>query len=514
VNISIKRAVCLCLASASCGATTIAAAADTSTAEGNLGEIVVTAQHREQKESDVGISMTVVTNEQLGALGVTNSRDISNFTPGVFLSGAVGGQSTQYTIRGVGQSDFNDAIESPNATYIDDVYAPVAQASSLGVFDVDRLEVLKGPQGTLFGRNATGGAILTVITQPKLGTTEGYANLSYGLYNETKLEAAFNVPVSSDAAIRVSGYYHYRDNFWDNLYPAGITPGVQYNNYGAPAGVNYETWGPQGLNSGGLHEWGLRGQLLLRPSDQLTARLSVNAGGSRMPGPAQTEVPSTPVFNAAGQVIDEIPTPAGDTRTGIGPGGVNVNPGGFIGFSPSAGGVRPTPGGTWWGPPVGAQDLNFSQTFVSPKNWTKSATATLHLDYQMSGATLTSITAYQHYSKSLMNNVTGDPVNSLYYGTLADYNVFSEELRLAGKNSQLTWQTGAYYLHNSAWNTQDIKGEPGSLWALVNGAPQDRFDLHLRSDGLELCPKADPGDWRSRGVRASELRLQAVHGGE
>jgi iron complex outermembrane receptor protein len=173
------------------------------------------------------------------------------------------------------------------------------------------------------------------------------------------------------------------------------------------------------------------------------------------------------VYNAAGQVIDIQPLAANDARTGIGPNGENVNPGGFVGLSPSAGGTRPQAGGTWWGVPVGPENLEFGQNFVSTTNFTKSFNSVLHLDYEMGGATLTSISAYQHYSKSLMNLVTGDPVNSLFYGTLAHYDVFSEELRLSGKTDSVNWQTGVYYLHNNAWNTQDIKGEPGSLWALA-----------------------------------------------
>jgi outer membrane receptor protein involved in Fe transport len=124
-------------------------------AQGVLEEVVVSAQKREQNIQDVGISMSAFTGDQLKALGVEESFDIAAFTPGVHISGNLAGQNTQFTIRGVTQNDFNDIVEAPNAVYLDEGYIAVAQAQTFGVYDIDRVEVLKGPQGTLFGRNAT-----------------------------------------------------------------------------------------------------------------------------------------------------------------------------------------------------------------------------------------------------------------------------------------------------------------------------------------------------------------------
>ena len=128
-------------------------------AQNVLEEVVVSAQKREQNIQDVGISMSAFTGEQLKALGVQESFDVAAFTPGVHISGNLAGQNTQFTIRGVTQNDFNDIVEAPNAVYLDEGYVAVAQAQTFGVYDIDRVEVLKGPQGTLFGRNATGGLV-------------------------------------------------------------------------------------------------------------------------------------------------------------------------------------------------------------------------------------------------------------------------------------------------------------------------------------------------------------------
>jgi len=444
-------------------------------------EIIVTAQHREQRQSDVGISMAVQSGDNLRALGVTSSADIAKFTPGVFLTGAVGGQSLQYTVRAVSQSDFNDAIESPIATYLDGVYMPVAQGASMAIFDIDRVEILKGPQGTLFGRNATGGLVHTVIAEPKIGSFEGFVNGSYGLYNEAKLEGAINAPLGTAAAVRLSGFWHHRDNFWRNNYPNNIAPGIKYDEFGSP-GITY---GPKGGDTGKVDEWGARFQVKWEPTDDLTIRLAVSGAETKAVTPASIEVPTSVVFNDAGQIIDIVPTAPDDTRLAIGPGGANYTNLanlGFAGVSPSAGGTRPVPGGNWWGQlRDDAEGLRFSQAFVRPNNKTTSFNAALHLDYDLGGVDLTSISSYQRYTKDLMNTVDGSPVNFLTYGTLARYNVFTQEVRLAGNSDRLTWQVGAFYLNNDAWNVQDIKGQRGSLWASVFGAADTGIDLDERA---------------------------------
>ena len=121
-----------------------------------LDEIVVTAQKREQDIQDVGISVSAFTGEQLKALNIQDSSQIAAFVPGVHRGGALAGQNTQFTIRGVTQNDFNDIVEAPNAVYLDEGYIAIAQAQTFALFDIERVEILKGPQGTLFGRNATG----------------------------------------------------------------------------------------------------------------------------------------------------------------------------------------------------------------------------------------------------------------------------------------------------------------------------------------------------------------------
>lgn len=141
-----------------------------------MEKIVVTAQKRIESVQTVGIAITAFNGDQLEQLGVENSTDIAKFTPGVSLSGSFAGQQQQFSIRGVTQNDFNDHVESPNAVYIDEGYVAMQQGQIFSTFDLERVEVLKGPQGTLFGRNSTGG-LVSFISRKPTEDLEGYLDL-------------------------------------------------------------------------------------------------------------------------------------------------------------------------------------------------------------------------------------------------------------------------------------------------------------------------------------------------
>jgi hypothetical protein len=134
-----------------------------------LEEIVVTAQKREQSIQDVGITITAWSGEQMRELSFEDSFDIARMTPGVHISGNNGGQKTLFTIRGVTQNDFNDQTEAPVAVYVDEGYVGFGQGQVFGLFDLNRVEILKGPQGTLFGRNALDAFAATLETDDILG---------------------------------------------------------------------------------------------------------------------------------------------------------------------------------------------------------------------------------------------------------------------------------------------------------------------------------------------------------
>ncbi len=131
-----------------------------------MEEVVVTAQKREESIQDVGIAITAFSGEQLDTFGFTSSTDIATLTPGVHLSGNNGGNTLQFTVRGVANPEFADLLETPNAVYVDEGYVATGQGQMFANFDMERVEILKGPQGTLFGRNAIGGAINIITKTP------------------------------------------------------------------------------------------------------------------------------------------------------------------------------------------------------------------------------------------------------------------------------------------------------------------------------------------------------------
>ncbi|MCX7055935.1 MAG: TonB-dependent receptor plug domain-containing protein [Proteobacteria bacterium] len=161
------------------GTIVLYAGAFTARAE-NLDDTLVTAQKRTQHEQDVGIALTVLSGEQLGALGKSDSVQIAALIPGVSISGSSGNQSAQFSIRGVTQNDFSDHVEAPNAVYIDEGYVGFSQGQMFGLFDLDHVEILKGPQGTLFGRNTEGGA-LSIVSKAPSGEFGG--RMQFALYH-------------------------------------------------------------------------------------------------------------------------------------------------------------------------------------------------------------------------------------------------------------------------------------------------------------------------------------------
>src|SRR6266403_1590793 len=169
------------------GAPTARAQQPAATSAG-LAEVIVTAQKREQNLQEIGISLSAVSGSDLTALGVVNATDITKSMPAVVLTQPNGPSSFSLAIRGVVQNDFADHQESPAAIYDDDVSQRIGLAFS--TFDIDRVEVLRGPQGTLFGRNATGG-LAHFISRRATDEPSGYMNVTFGQRNLLHAEGAF-----------------------------------------------------------------------------------------------------------------------------------------------------------------------------------------------------------------------------------------------------------------------------------------------------------------------------------
>ena len=178
-------------------------------------EVIVTAQKREQNLQDVGIAVTAITGEQMQALGYTNAQEITALAPGVSTIQPNGEANYAISIRGVGNSDFITNVESPIAVYVDEVYISQMSGAGFMLFDMERAEVLRGPQGTLFGRNATGGLVQYVTRKPSQ-EAGGYSSFTYGEYNQMKYQGAVGVPLTDKLSMRFSGALHQRDGYVEN----------------------------------------------------------------------------------------------------------------------------------------------------------------------------------------------------------------------------------------------------------------------------------------------------------
>ena len=184
-----------------------------------IQDIVVTATRQATNLQDTPIAITAVTSEALEVQGLRNVADLSSVVPNAQfrrVQGAFGPGVTTY-IRGIGTGDTSLGGEAAVAYYIDDVYYPILLGSNFDLLDIDHIEVLRGPQGTLFGRNSLAGAVNIVSKQPRLGETSGYAEVTVGSYDRRDLRAGINLPIGDNAAVMISGLSRKRTGYMKTL---------------------------------------------------------------------------------------------------------------------------------------------------------------------------------------------------------------------------------------------------------------------------------------------------------
>jgi iron complex outermembrane recepter protein len=175
-------------------------------------EIVVTAQRRSERLQDVPISITVLSASQLANSGIQDTRDLPLLTPGLRVDSV--GTYVQPAIRGV-TTTLTSGPEANVATYLDGVYRPDTFGAVYDLPDVQQIEVLKGPQGTLFGRNATGGAILITTRKPDLQVLQGEGSVGYASFNTYNINGFVSVPIAADSvALSLTGYYEDVSDGW------------------------------------------------------------------------------------------------------------------------------------------------------------------------------------------------------------------------------------------------------------------------------------------------------------
>lgn len=233
-------------------------------------EIVVTAEFREANVQDTPIAITAVNAAMLEARGQTDISQVAAQAPNVSLRPQPqnGGSGLIAFIRGVGQVDFNYALDPGVGVYIDDVYIPTLSSSLLELIDLDRVEILRGPQGTLAGKNAIGGAIKLFSAKPK-GDGSGSLKVEYGAYNELSVRGMADFKITDNLAMRVSGMGRGRDGYVAMLDYGQTHPGsnVPANNARGSGNSDYQMMGGQNVIAG-------RAALRWTPDDRIEVNIS------------------------------------------------------------------------------------------------------------------------------------------------------------------------------------------------------------------------------------------------
>jgi iron complex outermembrane recepter protein len=199
-------------------------AQDAEADDSGLSEIVVTAQRREQNLQDVPLSVTALSEEKLDVIGSSgvDVRGLSGRVPSLLVESSFGRTFPRFYIRGLGNTDFDLNASQPVSLVYDEVVLENPILKGFPIFDLDRVEVLRGPQGTLFGRNTPAGIVKFDSAKPK-DEVEGFGRISYGRFNNINAQGAINAPLGDKVAIRISALYQKQDDYIDNVLPSGTT---------------------------------------------------------------------------------------------------------------------------------------------------------------------------------------------------------------------------------------------------------------------------------------------------
>ena len=296
-----------CIAVGGAGVPAVSFAADTPAAQPATpaeadGEIIVTALKRSESVLKVPAAISVLAGGNLKTVGVNTVTDLQNLVPGLNIG--TGGFGTNISIRGVTSTDQTSKGELGIAYNVDGAFVGRGQEQGLAYFDIERVEVLRGPQGTLYGRSSTGGAINVITKKPVIGELEGYGRFEYGNYNTFRGEAALNIPVSDAIAIRIAGNINKRDGY---LKPQGFS--IVDTNAVPPTNGYTFTPGTQKAKNDQIDQTG-RVSIVIKPSDDVTFTGVATIGHQGGVGPGAALLDS---LNAGGSIKFNIladPVPA------------------------------------------------------------------------------------------------------------------------------------------------------------------------------------------------------------
>lgn len=265
-----------------------------------LEDIVVTATRRATNLQRTAVAVAAITADAIQQSVPTNIGDLAKFVPNFSAAKQAGFNAASFAMRGVGQNTIIVYFEPPVAVLVDDFVVPSVQGQLLDTFDIQQVEVLRGPQGTLFGKNTTGGAVSVTTKRPNLDNLQVVAQGLYGNYNTQQANASIDVPIIKGVlGFRLVGSYNHDHGYYRNGEPFG--PIVNLS--GVPTKFDGVSGVPDGRWIGGANAWNARAKLLYEPSSSFSELLQYEILRDNSPTPA--EVNTTPkdsghLFNVIG----------------------------------------------------------------------------------------------------------------------------------------------------------------------------------------------------------------------
>lgn len=421
--------------------------------------IVVTARKQAEDLQTTPVTVSAFTETALANRGIVDNSDLGKFTPNVVFdtsSSFAGADTFQAFIRGVGQSDFALNTDPGVGLYIDGVYFARAPGAVIDLLDIERVEVLKGPQGTLFGRNSIGGAV-NVITKTPGDFFSVSGELTYGQRNRMEAKAAMNIPIAPNLAGSIAFQIGKRDGYQERI-PFSGTSGLGGVSDATPTSTPLDQLlvsdtnasGKPGAKSGGT----VRAKLYWEPSDRFSVTLSGDYSSSRDAANPTTLVEVDPNFSLGGlynACIAGAPIPPCATSP-------------FLDAGANAGGERP--------------DLQFTDQFITGNIDTTYATGanfsnidsggvSLTLDYELSDdVSLKSISAYRKLDGRFGIDLDGAPIVFDQTSFIMNTKQYSEELQLnAGFGDLLDVTLGAYYFFEDGFQSDNVPIAGGLIQA-------------------------------------------------
>ena len=375
--------------------------AEEANSDGGFGVIIVNARKTDENLQKTPVAVTAISTEAIQALQVVEATDVQRVAPGLLSRGAGTGPSAivTYALRGNAQNSPNSVSDSAVGIYLDGVYLARPISSNLGFLDVANIQVVRGTQGTLFGRNTTGGAVQFSTVQPD-GDFAGYIKAEAGNYKHKLIEGAVTLPIMGDElSARVAARYTERDGYGRN----------QFTN--APLG-DIES------------DVSARGTLKWAP-DALPVTLTVS--GEYLKSNDNGTMHALGAVNPAGPLANFFP---GQFSTDY-----IQNRGNFYdGF-----------GGTT---PVAPQ-------LAEPRNYNEAYGFTGTLEVELGDIAVKSITAYRDSDSGNTLDLDGTPAGGIEFDSQYRQNQFSQELQLSGETDSLEWIVGGYYFKESGDERSD-----------------------------------------------------------